>query len=191
MLNKMRFNTYKDFAKHLLETFEKSTEYNIDIIAKYDESVNIIREMILLGFDVRSITIDDPDFNLYEDEYVVSLSSIDWDKELWCEPMKRKDGYVYSEAEYTYLLDTCSSKVIPYCGDHYYEVRVSEIDETESEAKSDDSDCNNCKEISYDKDGYNITVKCNVGMEEALKALDIFEKRMQSIGEMYKYMFIF
>ena len=61
----------------------------------------------------------------YDAEFIISL----YDNELWCEPMLRENGYIEEEAPVIYVLDNCSSKVIPYCkGKNVYEVTVGDYD---------------------------------------------------------------
>ena len=54
--------------------------------------------------------------------------------------MLRENGYIEEEAPVIYVLDNCSSKVIPYCkGKNVYEVTVG-IDE------DDECSCDDCEE---------------------------------------------
>lgn len=62
--------------------------------------------------------------------------------------MLREKGYITDDSPVMYILDNCSSKVIPYCqGKTIYEVTVGE----------DDSDCDECDDS--DDDGLTINGK--------------------------------
>ena len=65
---------------------------------------------------------------------------------IWLEKFKKEDDkYLTDESTITYILDNCSSKVIPYCkGKNVYEVTVG-IDE-------DDCECDDCSECACKKD---------------------------------------
>lgn len=49
--------------------------------------------------------------------------------DIWCEPMIKNGDYIEDESAVIYVLDNCSSKVIPYCkGRTVYEVTLGEDD---------------------------------------------------------------
>ena len=56
--------------------------------------------------------------------------------------MLRENGYIDEDAPVIYVLDNCSSKVIPYCkGKIVYEVTVGKEDD-----ECDYDDCDDCEE---------------------------------------------
>ena len=80
-----------------------------------------------------------PEWENYHDEYLISLNN----DGIWCEPMKLDGKYLTDESTITYILDNCSSKVIPYCkGKAVYEVTVGD----------DDCNCDDCSECACKKD---------------------------------------
>ena len=95
------------------------------IIAKYEEARQIIKELLCLGYDIHSINVIDEEYGEYDAEYIISL----YDDEVWCEPMLRENGYLTDDSPVMYILDNCSSKVIPYCkGNTVYEVTVGDYE---------------------------------------------------------------
>ena len=105
----------------------------------------------------------------YDAEYVISL----YDNSVWCEPILREDGYIEEEAPVIYVLDNCSSKVIPHCkGKNVYEVSVGidEDDECSCACKKDDKPATT-------KSTYKINNK-EVSKEE-------FDKKYEEFEEMY------
>lgn len=125
-MDNLYFNDYEDFACDMVDKYEsiKDDEYNdIAVIAKYEEARRLIKELLCIGYDLHSIEMHDEEWDGYDSEYIVSL----YDNEIWCEPMKRKNGYVTDDSPVIYILDNCSSKVIPYCeGKNVYEVSISD-----------------------------------------------------------------
>lgn len=128
-MKRLEFNDYEDFACKISNSFDSLRDSfgDVSIIAKYDEAKEVINELIRLGYSITSIDIHDPNWNNYDDEYLISLNF----DGVWCEPMKSEDGYITDEAIITYVLDNCSSACIPYCkGKFVYEVGIGEDDDS-------------------------------------------------------------
>lgn len=122
------FDDFEDLACSVADTYYslKGEDFeDIAIIAKYEEARQIIKELLCIGYDIHSLDIHDELWENYDAEYVVSL----YDNEVWCEGMMRDGKYLKEEAPVIYVLDNCSSKVIPYCkGKTIYEVAVGDDD---------------------------------------------------------------
>lgn len=135
-MERLEFNDYEEFACEVVDTYDSldhDDEEDVAIISKYDESRQIIKELLCLGYDIHSVEIHDDLWESYDAEYVISL----YENEVWCEPMLRENGYIDEDAPVIYVLDNCSSKVIPYCkGKTVYEVSVGD----------DDCSCDDCEE---------------------------------------------
>lgn len=149
------------------------------IIAKYEEARQIIRELLCLGYDIHSLEIHDDLWENYEAEYVVSL----YDNSVWCEPMLRENGYIDEDAPVIYVLDNCSSKVIPHCkGKTVYEVTVGDdecdCDECECACQKDD------KPTTTSKESYFINGKSVDKSEFDKKYEEFEEKYMDNIRDM-------
>lgn len=148
-MRRLKFETYEDFACDIADKFDLVREldkYNdVSIIAKYEEARRIIKELLCIGYDLHSIDIHGEEWDGYDAEYVISLCNIEGENEIWCEPILRESGYITEQAPIIYVLDNCSSKVIPHCkGEIMYEVSVGE------EEYDCGCDCNECCEC----DGY-------------------------------------
>lgn len=123
------FEDYEDLACDIADKYDsinKLEKYkDVAIIARYEEARQIIKELMCIGYDLHSIIMHDVEYDGYEAEYIISL----YDDELWVEPMMRESGYVTDDSPIMYVLDNCSSKVIPYCkGKVIFEVTVGEDD---------------------------------------------------------------
>ena len=149
-MKNLHFDNFEDVACDIADTYDslKGEDFeDVTIIAKYDETRQIVKELLCLGYDIHSLEIHDELWESYDSEYVISL----YENEVWCEPMLRENGYIDEGAPVIYVLDNCSSKVIPHCkGKIVYEVAVG-IDE------DDECKCNDCKDS--EDDGYTINGK--------------------------------
>ena len=140
-MKNLYFDDFEDFSCVIADTYDALDydEEDVAIIAKYDEARQIIKELLCLGYDINSLEIHDELWENYDAEYVISL----YDNSIWCEPMLRENGYIEEEAPVIYVLDNCSSKVIPYCkGKTVYEVTVGDYEC----GCNDCDDCDDCEE---------------------------------------------
>ena len=134
-MRNLYFDDFEDLACDIADTYDSLDGEDFEdvaIIAKYEEARWIIKELLCLGYDLHSVEIHDDLWENYDAEYVISL----YENEVWCEPMLRENGYIEEDAPVIYVLDNCSSKVIPYCkGKNVFEVSVG-----------DDECCDECSE---------------------------------------------
>lgn len=145
------FEDFEDLACDIADKFDairELDEYNdVAIVAKYEEARQIIKELLCIGYDLKSIELHDEMWSNYNAEYLVSLVNINGEDEIWCEPMLHENGYVPDDSTVIYVLDNCSSKVIPYCKSKVvFEVSIGN-DECE-----DCCECNCCCDCNDDCD---------------------------------------
>lgn len=138
----LSFKTVEGFCRQVSQTYKNmkpDDEFDIkdlSIVAKYDEASVIVNELVRCGYDIHSMHLEDPECDGYDDEYIISLCSVDG-KDIWCEPMVRKNGYINDESGCIFVMDNCSSHVISHLNsDYIYEVHVDEFDDYE-----DDDEC--------------------------------------------------
>lgn len=156
IIKTLHFEDYEDFACAVSDAYDKvksNDEYNsVDIVAKYEDAKEIIRELIGIGYGIAFIDkLANPEWDGYDDAFVISLL----DSEIWCEPVRRKDGYIFVEADVIYIFDDCNSKIIPKIeSNEVYEVEIG------NEYDDCDGDCENCNchdetylHTSEDEDG--------------------------------------
>lgn len=151
-MKQLFFDSYEDCVYLITGIFDyvKKLKYGNDvaIVAKYDEAIRVIEELVFRGYKLKSIEIQEPDYEGYTDEYIISIANIedDDDGEIWCEPMLQEDGYLEDESTVIYIFDTCSSKVIPYCkGALVCEVSVDEDDYDDDEGLLDELEEDSCE----------------------------------------------
>ena len=143
----MDLRNFESFENLAFEVVEKMqcVEDGIDIVAFYDDAREIIRELILTGAcTVGSMELHDPEWSGYDKEFYITVSKcFDDEWTIWCEPAMRENEteYIYGEADICYLLDNCSSRIIPRIKSSVlYETSIVDED-TEFEC---DGDCANC-----------------------------------------------
>ena len=144
-MKNLYFDNFEEFSCVIADRFDELYKENFEdiaVIAKPDEAKEIFKELVCMGYDICNITYEHIDWDGYDDEYILSMNH----DGIWLEKFKKEDDkYLTDESTITYILDNCSSKVIPYCkGKNVYEVTVG-IDE-------DDCDCDDCSECACKKD---------------------------------------
>ena len=180
-MKNLYFDDFEDFSCAVADTYDALDydEGDITIIAKYEEAKEIISELSCIGYSLESIRMSRPEWENYHDEYLISLNN----DGIWCEEMKSDGKYLTDESTITYILDNCSSKVIPYCkGKAVYGVSVG-IDEDECEC----DDCSECACKKYEKpDTTSTTSKSStykINNKEVSK--EEFDKKYEEFEEMY------
>lgn len=199
-MKRLKFNCIEEFITKVDEDFNALTDdfKNLAIIAKYDETVEIIKTLMCFDYNIRSISeLSEPNFNFYSDEYIISLASVDIDRGLFCEPMKRENGYVNYDATITYVMDDCSSQCLAHCmAPIQYEVCIE--DECEDcgcdgaclDCDSDECDwCDECHEDDDTSDNFKFTIKVDLDTEEAEEILEEFEKRFEKMNAAFDRIF--
>lgn len=160
-MKRIEFETYEDFVCEVadkLDAVKEVDEYgDIAIIAKYNEANIIVRELLCMGYNIAGIHLGKEEFEEYWDEYIVSITNIDGDTEVWCEPFKHDDKYIIDDSTITFVMDNCSSACIPNCkGKVVVEVGIGddECDCTDcTECTCKDTDDSESTHISRDKEG--------------------------------------
>lgn len=180
IIKTLHFEYYEDFACAVSDAYDRvksDDEYNsVDVVTKYEDAKEIIRELVGIGYGIAFINESaDTEWNNYDDAFVISLL----ENEIWCEPVKRKDGYIFVEANVVYIFDDCNSKIIPKIeADEIYEVGIGDFD----------YDCENCDCHDVDTTSSAISYKVNgksVDKETYEKAIeDIQEKYLDGIRDM-------
>lgn len=172
IIKTLHFEDYEYFACAVSDVYDRvksNDEYNsVDVVAKYENAKEIIRELVGIGYGIASINgFGDPEWDGYDDAFVISLL----DDEIWCEPVKRENGYIFVEADVVYIFDDCNSKIIPKIeADEIYEVEIGDFD----------YDCENCE---Y----HDMTTASSATYEVNGKSVDkeTYEKAIEDIEEKY------
>jgi hypothetical protein len=156
IIKTLYFKDYEKFACVMSDTYDRVTsddDYNsVNVVAKYEDAKEIIRELVGIGYDIAFINeLAAPEWDGYDDAFVISLL----DDEIWCEPVKRRDGYIFVEADVVYIFDDCNSKIVPKIeSDEIYEVEIgNEYDDCDGDCKNCDCHDENYLHTSEDENG--------------------------------------
>lgn len=211
-MERLEFYDYEEFACDIADKFDNIDDEfgDVSIIAKYDDAKEIIKELLCLGYNVASVELHREKFENYYDEYVIGLNH----EGVWCEKFKRDTGYFTDESNIIYIMDNCSSAIIPYCkSETLYEVSIGDVDDYKNENKEFKTEHiytvngktvsketfnnyvskfahdlpDNNEEVS-DDDVYSISVKCNLDADEALEIIADMERRMVHMNDMFREM---
>lgn len=187
MLEKLHFDDFEDFVIEVTENYDAIKDNDegndITIIAKYVEATEIIENLIQCGYKIEEIQIKIPEYGGYEDEYVISLCNVNG-SDIWCEPMKRENGYLDNDSAVIYVMDNCSSTALKHLdSEAIFEVSVGEEDEDDYECMCECDHFTNHPEtsVSYHVNGN------EVSKEEYDKAIDrvcdAFDEARQKYNE--------
>ena len=179
-MKNLYFDDFEDLACDIADKFDmvKDDFGDIAIIAKYEEAKEIIAKLSCIGYSLESIRMSRPECKNYHEEYLISLNN----DGIWCEEMKSDGKYLTDESTITYILDNCSSKVIPYCkGKIVYEVTVGD---DEDDCDSSECDCKKDEKPTTSKESYFINGKSVDKSEFDKKYEEFEEKYMDNIRDM-------
>lgn len=199
IIKTLHFEDYEDFACAVSDAYDKvksNDEYNsVDVVAKYEDAKEIIRELIRIGYGIAFINeLGDPEWDGYDDAFAISLL----DNEIWCEPVKRKDGYIFVEANVVYIFNDCNSKIIPKIeADEVYKVEiVNDYDDCDIEILNDYGDCENCNCCNINTVSSSATYKINgksvdrdVFIDRFTEAIDSFVKWQNVSSKLFEELF--
>lgn len=158
----LNFECIEDFAGYIIDRIEEDEELFVSVVGKFDEIKNIIKEMFCIAdVDFEHISIDSSIMSGYEDEYVLDCWCDDGVVRIGCEPAKRDGEYLRLAGDETYLLEDCSSKIIPMCEESkLYFVNIGE------ECNCDEGCCECCF-CSCHNDDDDVTCYVIEGLTEA------------------------
>lgn len=205
-MEQLQFENYEELACDISDTFDNiEDEYReVSIIAKYNEAKEIVKELLCIGYDIASIELHREKFEKYFDEYIISLNF----DGVWCEKFKRDTGYFNDESNVIYIMDNCSSAVIPYCkSENLYEISVDDPVEEGSEehsymvnGKTVDKktfneyvskfapDLLDKDDDTSNKDDYFISLNRNIDAHEASEIIRDMEHRIMHMNDMFREM---
>lgn len=137
-MEELQFRDIEDFCDSVIESYDEIgllwAECSIGIIAKYAEAKVIVEELISNGFAINSIRLNNPQWDGYKDEYWIYIENDD----IIVEPVKKYKDYLHLEASVVFVLDNCSSTVLPHIqSECTFMISIEEDDEC-------DGDCENC-----------------------------------------------
>lgn len=174
IIKTLHFEGYEDFTCVMSDVYDRvksNDEYNsVDVIVKYEDAKEIIRELVGIGYGIAFINeFGNPEWDGYDDAFVITL----YEDEIWCEPIKRDNRYIFVEANIVYILDDCNSKIISNIeADEIYEVGIDNGND------DCDGDCENC-------DCHNVDTTSTYKINGRYVDKETYEKYIEDIQKKY------
>lgn len=139
MFNTVSFIDVEDFCSMLDDVFSDTKE-SVSVIAKYHDAKEIIKELVLYGYDFGYINLDYE----YPDEYEIMVIS----DCIYCDKLKRDGKYITSWATAIYAMEDVNSKcILRSYPDAKTKILVQiEPDDEELGDHDDDIDCDMCEQ---------------------------------------------
>lgn len=132
------FESIEEFCEMLDDVFSDTKE-SVSVIAKYHDAKEIIKELVLYGYDFGYINLDYE----YPDEYEIMVIS----DCIYCDKLKRDGKYLVSGATAIYAMEDVNSKcILRSYPDAKTKILVQiEPDDEELGGHDDDIDCDMCE----------------------------------------------
>lgn len=156
----LKFNNIEDLCEDISNKIDEFGEDDdIAFVAKYEVMREFVRQLILYGFEINSIELNNEDVKNYYDEYLCSIDGND----IWVEPMKHENGYLNDDSTITYVSDDCNSAVLHHLGGGIiYEVSLG------------DDECDDCEHGDVE---FALTLFDNSDLEDGEHLEDIFKNK--------------
>ena len=148
-MTKRFFNTIEEFVGFAFDFYNSVTRLSdedeicdMSIVARYEEATEIIKHLILHGENIVDIDIENPDSDGYEDEFIISCDT----EGIWCEKMRRENGYLNAEDSAIFVLDNCNSALLSHCRAPFiWEVAIEDTDVDAADDEEFDCTLDTCK----------------------------------------------
>lgn len=145
-MHTLKCKSIEELVEVVVETYELLHDFdrNVSFVAKYDHAKEILRELVFYDYDLKFVELADPEWDNYEDEYVISIVC----DEIFCEKLKLDGRYCMLSPKFVFFDEDVNSKCIKYFeSDMKYEFEI-----TEEESSGDSDQELNCHDDSMDVD---------------------------------------
>lgn len=146
----LSYESIEEFCEEVNECIE--TVYNtnedkyVSVVAKYEETKQIIRELIYYDYEIAQIEVNDPNWDNYDAEYEISVIN----GKIFCSKMKSNDKYLASYASIVFFMEDVNSKCIKSFPESVFEYEVQ---------INDDCDCN-IEDENYEDGDFSSFLPC-------------------------------
>ena len=170
--NKLDFLNYEDAGciVNLKHSGGISQDINISVLGKHNirSITGAAAAGLACGMNIEELDVSAPDYDLYNNEYVIAISNLG----IWCEKFKRDGKYFNVNGTIVYISGDANSKCLPYIkSDNVYSFDVEEDNE-----------------ISESDGEYTVTIKTNINDNEAMNVIDETEEYINKI-KMYNFLY--
>lgn len=124
-MQNLHFKTFTNFAEFMHKSYKEiaKRDEDVSVIGYYEDIIEIFTALVRLGYKINTISISDPEYDNYCNEYILSLYA----NEIWIEPCKRDDKYIDDFSTISFILESCSKGVcLSVSSDLSYEVTIDE-----------------------------------------------------------------
>lgn len=168
----LKFKDIKHFVSFVMREYNKLDFLNyedIAIIVTASDAAAYVTEFIRCGMNIEELDVSAPDYDLYNNEYVIAISNLG----IWCEKFKRDGKYFNVNGTIVYISGDANSKCLPYIkSDNVYSFDVEEDNE-----------------ISESDGEYTVTIKTNINDNEAMNVIDETEEYIINKIKMYNFLY--
>lgn len=160
----LHFECIEDFIEKILDRVYDNEGLGIDIVAKFDEMVEMVKMIMLLEecVDFEIINLTSPIINDYSDEYVMDVFLDCKGVFFNVQPAKNSGHYINVGNDEIYVFDSCHNRILDECKLYdTYIVHIDDEDDSDLEADTFGTTaitkcgCSKCKTSSgvLDKSG--------------------------------------
>ena len=145
-MHTLKCKSIEELVEVVVETYEllHDCDRNVSFVVKYDHAKEILRELVFYDYDLKFVELADPEWDNYEDEYVISIVC----DEIFCEKLKLDGRYCMLSPKFVFFDENANSKCVKYFeSDMKYEFEI-----TEEESSGDSDQELNCHDDSMDVD---------------------------------------
>ena len=173
--------------------WDNSFEDEYPVVSAYvkcKEAKLLVERLIEFGNPIGAILeLEDYEMSHYDREYVVYLS----EDGVTCEKTYHKDGYYNGGGDISFVHEDCNSKLLSHIDSQTiceFGIRSDEDEECDCDECCGCCECNDNKELDVksDDDGYSITVRCNLDVDEVMEMIKDMENRMERMNDMFREM---
>ena len=108
----------EEFADYIIGRVEDVEWFFVTVIGKFATIKSLLKEVMTYdSVDFDNIEIESETIDNYMDEFVLSLWMNDGVLQIGCEKLNNNGEYLMPCGDENYLMEDCSSKVIPLCED--------------------------------------------------------------------------
>lgn len=151
-MHTLKCKSIEELVEVVVETYEllHDCDRNVSFVAKYDHAKEILRELVFYDYDLKFVELADPEWDNYEDEYVISIVC----DEIFCEKLKLDGRYCMLSPKFVFFDESANSKCVKYFeSDMKYEFEITEEESSgDSDRMIDRHDCDNYDCDSRSKD---------------------------------------
>lgn len=146
-MHTLKCKSIEELVEVVVETYELLHDFdrNVSFVARYDHAKEILRELVFYDYDLKFVELADPEWDNYEDEYVISIVC----DEIFCEKLKLDGRYCMLSPKFVFFDESANSKCVKYFeSDMKYEFQIT--NEKECDDTDQMIDCHDCDDYDCD-----------------------------------------